>query len=79
MFTNYETPPNANVEAKLDGTALSIPIAVGFTYPLSNDFNMDLNFGLNMSTTDDINPVWDDINDAAYIERLGVHYKVMSF
>lgn len=79
MFTNDEAPENPNAEAKLDGTALNIPVAVGFTYPLAKDLGLDFNFGLNLSTTDDINPVWDDINDAAYVARLGVHYKVLEF
>ncbi len=79
MFKNDETPYNKNTEAKLEGTALNIPVAVGFIYPLGKDLGLDFNFGLNLSTTDDINPVWDDITDAAYVARLGIHYKVMEF
>lgn len=79
LFNVDEVPNNPNPEAKLDGVALSIPAVLGLTYSLSENWGLDFNVGLNFSSTDDLNPVWDDINDASWMARLGVTYMVAKF
>jgi len=61
------------------GVALTIPIMGGFTYNITPDWGLDLNIAANLSTTDDYNPDLDDIYDANWTARLGVHYTVVRF
>lgn len=77
IFTVNEVPNNPNAEAKLDGISLSIPAGLGFTYPLNNKWGIDFNAYANMTLTDDLNPVWDDIKDGNWVARLGIHYTVL--
>lgn len=79
LFTVNEVPNNPDPESSNDGVALSIPVFVGFIYKLTDDLGLDFNVGFSMSSTDDFNPVYDDINDGNWITRLGLHYKVATF
>ncbi|GEM_PF-403606 len=74
MFTVDSVPSNPNPESENEGTALSIPVLLGFTYALSENLGLDFNFGLDMTTNDNLNPVWDDLGDGNWIGRLGLHY-----
>ncbi len=74
MFYDVKNVPiNADPDSKSDGLALSIPAGLGFTYAINSKWALDLNGYYNFSTTDNLNPVWDDILDGNWAARLGVH------
>ena len=71
--------PGPDTESQLSGTTLSIPIGVGFTYDLTDKLGLDFNFYPNLTLTDNLNADWDDVYDANWVARLGIHYKVATF
>lgn len=77
--TSNNQEPGPDAEAELSGTTLSIPIGVGFTYDLTDKLGLDFNFYPNLTLTDNLNADWDDINDANWVARIGLHYKVATF
>lgn len=79
MFDVTDTPPNQEPDATTSGTTLSIPLGAGVMYNFNDKWAIDFNFYGNMSASDDLNPVWDDIKDANWAARLGVHYTVFKF
>lgn len=70
--------PDAIKEGE-SGTTLSIPIALGIRYNLSEKTSLDFNLGYNTSLSDDINPRYDDIKDGSWFARLGVHFNIYTF
>ena len=72
-------------DAKLNSSALAIPVGAGLTYFMKDDNNnptnwvFDLGIYSHLSTTDDFNPVRDPVNDAYWDARLSVMYKVYTF
>jgi outer membrane protein OmpA-like peptidoglycan-associated protein len=79
IYDVSDKPTNPDPESKNSGVSLSIPFGVGFTYWLSSKFGIDFNIYPNFTLTDNLNPVWDDINDASWVARLGIHYNVIEF
>lgn len=79
IFNVSDIPYNKNIAAKTDGVTGTFPIGLGFTYDLSEKWALDFNVGVNLSLTDDLNPVYDDINDGNWIARLGVHYNIHKY
>lgn len=74
MYKVNDVPVNPHPDAEMEGTTLSIPVFVGFKYALADNWGIDFNVGIGISTTDNLNPVYDDINDASWVGRLGIHY-----
>lgn len=81
MYSNDEAkmPINRAPEAKASGTSVAFPVGVGVNYQIDDNWGIDFNVGSHLSLTDDINPVYDDINDGSWITRLGLHYQVVKF
>ena len=79
MFNVDLVPANKEPEATTDGTTYHIPVGIGVTYPLAKKINLDINFAYNFSGIDDLNPVWDDINDANINLRIGANFNVFDF
>lgn len=71
--------PGPNPEAELEGGSLYFPLGVGISHFFSPMFGMDLSFGYNVSLTDDLNPVWDDVNDGIMMAKLSVLIKLHEF
>lgn len=61
------------------GTTVTFPVGVGVNYQFDYNWGLDFNAGLYLTLTDNLNPVYDDINDASWSTRLGVHYVVARF
>ena len=61
------------------GTTVAIPLGAGLTYQFDYNWGLDFSAGVHLTLTDNLNPVYDDINDANWIARLGVHYVVARF
>ncbi len=78
MFNIEDIPYNKDYD-KDNGTGVVIPVGVGTTYRFNDRISLDFNVGLNLSTTDDFNPVYDDINDANWFAKLGVHFNLFNF
>lgn len=68
------TSTQASQAADLKGTVLQFPLGFGTTYPLNNKFFLDASLGLNITTTDDLNPVDDGVNDANLNFKVGINY-----
>ncbi len=79
MFTVDEVPENKTPEAETEGTLPHIPVGAGITYWLNNDLGLDANISYNYGTTDDYNPVHDDLIDANWNVRVGVQYTIADF
>ncbi len=79
IYNVSEIPTNADPEYSDNGMALSIPVALGFIYAFSEDWGLDFNIGVGFSGTDNLNPVYDDVADANYRMRVGIHYTVAKF
>ncbi|MBS1536142.1 MAG: OmpA family protein [Bacteroidetes bacterium] len=80
MYDVKEIPFNKTAEAELSGTTLSIPIGLGLTYFVKDDnWVFDFSIHSHISTTDNLNPVYDDVNDAYWHGRLGVMYKIKTY
>jgi outer membrane protein OmpA-like peptidoglycan-associated protein len=79
IYSVSEIPTNADPDYSDNGVALSVPVLVGFTYDFSDNWGLDFNFGLGLSTTDNLNPVYDDWADGNWNGRVGIHYTVAKF
>ena len=58
-----------------EGTVV-FPIGAGFSHFFNDNIGMDFNVGVNLSLTDDFNPVYDDINDGMWVAKLSLLIKV---
>jgi len=74
-----ENPPNYDPGSETSGVSLHIPVGAGLTYFFNETFGMDLNLSANATGTDNLNPVWDDINDANWMGKLSVLYRIVRF
>ncbi len=79
IYNVSEIPTNADPEYSDNGVAFSIPVALGFIYAFSDSWGLDFNAGVGFSGTDNLNPVYDDVSDANYNMRVGIHYTVATF
>ena len=79
MFNVDEMPPNPDPESEDSGVALNIPVGVGISYFFNETVGLDFNAGAYMTSTDDINPVWDDVTDANWVGKLSVLFRVHRF
>ncbi|MBX3044340.1 MAG: OmpA family protein [Candidatus Kapabacteria bacterium] len=61
------------------GVTVAFPVGAGVGYQFDYNWGLDLSAGLHLTLTDNLNPVYDDINDGNWIARLGVHYVVARF
>lgn len=76
IYSETEHPTNPDPQSKQSGVALSIPLGVGFTWAIAEKLSLDFTAYANLTTTDNLNTVWDDINDANWVGRLGIHYNI---
>ncbi|MBI3258193.1 MAG: OmpA family protein [Ignavibacteriae bacterium] len=78
-------PLNMSVDATLNSASLAIPIGAGVTYFIKDDNNQptnwmfDLSIQSHLTSTDDLNPIHDGVNDAYWDARLSVMYRVYTF
>jgi len=79
IFDVVEIPRNREPQAKLNGSAVHFPVGGGASYPIDKNIIIDLNISYNITATDDLNPIWDDINDANLNLRLGAYFKIYDF
>lgn len=79
MFDVKDVPYNKDIDGKESGTTLGIPFGLGLKYDLTSDIAIDFNVGVSLSLTDDFNPVYDDIKDANWFGRFGVHFDIVKF
>lgn len=79
MFNVKEIPWNKDADSKESGATMAFSFGVGATYWATDKLGIDLNVYPNLSLSDDYNPVYDDIKDASWVARLGVHYNVYDF
>ncbi len=56
----------------IDGTTAYFPLGIGLTHYFTDIIGVDLNLGLNLTLTDDLNPVHDGINDGHWLGKLSV-------
>lgn len=61
------------------GMTVAFPVGAGISYQFDYNWGLDLSAGIHLTLTDNLNPVYDDINDGNWIGRLGVHYVVARF
>ncbi len=84
IFDNTSTPYNFDLQAKLSGATLAIPVGGGITFFLKDENNVptnwvfDLGVHSHLSTSDDFNPIYDGVNDAYWQARLAVMYRVLT-
>ena len=76
FFDVKEIPYNKDPEASIDGGTVVFPIGAGFSHFFNDNIGMDFNVGVNLSLTDDFNPVYDDINDGMWVAKLSLLIKV---
>ncbi|MCB9367216.1 MAG: OmpA family protein [Calditrichaeota bacterium] len=67
-----DVPSAADADAEVDGWNPVIPLGVGIQYHLDEYLSLDLHGGYNMIMSDDINPVYDDTDDAYMNVLLGL-------
>jgi len=79
IFNVSEKPNNPDIDAKFDGASVTFPVGLGLTYKATDKLGIDLKIGLNLTLTDDLNPVYDDIKDGNWVGRVGVHYNIVKF
>ncbi|MCX7736923.1 MAG: OmpA family protein [Candidatus Kapabacteria bacterium] len=79
IYNVNDVPNNPDPNSSNSGVTLSIPFGIGFSYNFSKSVGLDFNIYPNMSLTDNYNPVYDDIFDASWVTRLGVHFTVAEF
>lgn len=79
IYNVADVPYNADIESENSGVSLSIPVGVGLTYWFTPKLGLDFNVYPNLTMTDNLNPVWDDIKDANWVARIGIHYTVYEF
>ncbi|MFC2131728.1 OmpA family protein, partial [Bacteroidota bacterium] len=76
----YNWDPNKDApEDELSGTTVFFPIGVGITHFFSKRWGLDFNFGLQTSLTDNLNPIYDNINDGSWNGKLSVLFKLLEF
>ncbi len=73
-FDVVELPLDRTPGADTSGPMLMIPLGVGLNYRLSLNWALDLQVGSNLTLNDDLNPKYDDINDAWWSGMVGVIY-----
>jgi outer membrane protein OmpA-like peptidoglycan-associated protein len=79
MFDVKDAPFNKNVNSTLSSASLVVPVGVGLTYFVKDDnWVFDLSAHSHISS-DNMNPVYDDIPDAYWHARFSVMYKVKSY
>lgn len=59
-----DVPEAADKDAEVDGWNPVVPLGVGIQYHLDEYLSFDLHGGYNMIMSDDVNPVYDDTDDA---------------
>lgn len=80
MMYSIEEPTAFNKDfQELSGTTVTFPVGLGINYQFDYNWGLDFNAGAYMTLTDNLNPVYDDINDGLWSARLGVHYVVARF
>lgn len=77
-FNNYKEDWQKGLVGnfKFNGFTLNIPIGVGLTHYFTKNFAFDLSYSYNISLTDDLNPVHDDIIDSNHIIRISALYEI---
>ncbi len=80
MIYNIDEPFAFNRDTlATSGTTVTFPLGLGVNYQFDYNWGLDFNIGAYTSLTDNLNPVYDDINDASWSTRLGIHYVVARF
>lgn len=73
-FDVTEPPLDRTAEADTTGGTLTFPWGIGANYRLSLNWSLDFQFGNTLTLSDDLNPKYDDINDAWWSGMVGVIY-----
>ena len=76
-FLSYSVnsaPPNSSQDAKLNGTAIFLPLGIGLYHPIDKNWSVEASIGENPTFSDDLNPVHDNRNDAYWGFRIGISY-----
>jgi len=76
MYSIDEPYPTNRNYAENSGTTVTFPLGVGVNYQFDYNWGVELAAGAHLTLTDNLNPVYDDINDGNWVSRLGVHYVV---
>lgn len=79
MFDVAEVPDNIDPKGKESGSSLHFPIGAGISNFFSPQWGIDFNLGVNLTLTDDLNPVYDDVKDAMWVGKLSVLFKIHEF
>ena len=74
MFDVVEPPIDRTVGADTTGSTLYFPFGFGMNHTLSLNWAIDYQIGSNITLSDDLNPKYDDINDAWWSGMIGVIY-----
>lgn len=79
MYDVKDAPFNKDIASTLSSASLVVPVGLGLTYFMKDDnWVFDLSAHSHMSS-DNMNPVYDDVPDAYWHARLSIMYKVKTF
>ncbi|MEI6089674.1 MAG: OmpA family protein [bacterium] len=62
---------------KETGTSGYFPLGIGLTHFFTSSIGVDLNLGLNLTLTDNLNPVHDGINDGHWLGKISVLIRLL--
>ncbi|MDP4218896.1 MAG: OmpA family protein [Bacteroidota bacterium] len=73
-YTVNSAPPNSSSNATLSGTSAYLPLGIGLSHPIDEEWTAEATIAENPTFTDDLNPVRDNRNDAFWGFTIGVRY-----
>lgn len=79
MPVESEIPSDKTMDnpPKVGGTTAYFPLGIGLTHYFTSVIGVDLNLGLNLTLTDDLNPVHDAANDGHWLGKLSVLIRLL--
>lgn len=75
MYDVKDYPKWTTVSDKLSGGTVHFPLGVGTEIALSHTLDLDIHGTVNISMSDNLNPMLDDINDAFYQIGVGLIFR----
>ncbi len=78
FLNSTQVPLRAPMNFTRQSSALAIPVGLGVTKMLSDNFGLDLNFGNNIILSDNVNPIQDNTPDPHWAGMIGIFYRFAS-